>query len=85
VTVGKGPNGLAVDEATGTVYIGLMYHGSEPVANALGRLLDNGFVTTVLPPVPVPGGITQPRAVAVDDTRVYVGDGIGRQVYAGNL
>jgi YVTN family beta-propeller protein len=73
ITVGSGPTGLAVDEATNTIHVALSNWSFEPYVNALGSVYDSGTSTIVHPPVPIPDR-TQPRAIAVDDTRIYVGN-----------
>jgi YVTN family beta-propeller protein len=71
ITVGPGPTGLAVDEATNTIHIALS--NFDPSVNALGTVYDNGISTVVYPPVPIPER-TQPSAVAVDQSRIYIGN-----------
>lgn len=73
ITVGPGPTGLAVDEATNTIQVALSNWSFEPFVNALGTVYDNGISTVVYPPVPI-ADRTQPRAIAVDENRVYVGN-----------
>ncbi len=73
IIVGAGPTGLAVDEATNTIHVALSNWSFEPYVNALGTVYDNGISTIVYPPVPIPDR-TQPRAVAVDESRIYIGN-----------
>jgi hypothetical protein len=65
---------MAVDAATGTVYVALNYHAGNgtPDVNALGRFTDTGSAVTVHPNVPIGPGVTQPNDVTFDAGRVYV-------------
>jgi YVTN family beta-propeller protein len=73
VDVGPGPTGLAVDEPAGTVYLALDNRSYQPFVNALGVVTDTGVTATARTPVPIPGS-TLPRAVTVDQNRIYVGN-----------
>ena len=78
VQVGKGLGGLAVDEATGIVYIAMTHRSSAPQFTALGRVRDTGAVRTVLPQIDLGDPGNQATDVAIDPARdrVYVG-GLG--------
>jgi DNA-binding beta-propeller fold protein YncE len=78
VKVGKGLGGMAVDEASGIVYIAMTHRSSEPSFTALARVKDNGTVRTVLPQVDLGDPGIQATDVTLDPgrNRVYVG-GLG--------
>ena len=78
VQVGKGLGGMAVDEATGIVYIAMTHRSSAPNFTALGRVRDLGAAQLVLPQVDLGDPGIQASDVALDPTRnrVFVG-GLG--------
>jgi len=76
VKVGKGLGGMAVDEATGTVYIAMTFRSAEPAFTALARVVDNGATRTVLGQVDLGEPGIQANDVALAKGRVYIG-GLG--------
>jgi hypothetical protein len=76
VKVGKGIGGMAVDEATGIVYIAMTFRSAQPSFTALARVQDTGAVRTVLGQVDLGDPGIQATDVALAGGRVYVG-GLG--------
>lgn len=78
VKVGKGLMGMAVDEATGIVYVAMVHRSSLPQFTALGRMRDTGRTRTILPQVDLGDPGTQAIDVALDPLRhrIHVG-GLG--------
>ena len=69
VQVGKGLGGLAVDEATGTVYVTMSSRGAGNDFAKLGRVRDNGATRSVLPSLDLGDPGVQPVDVAFDAQR----------------
>jgi YVTN family beta-propeller protein len=81
IPIEAGPQGMAVDEATGALYVALSVRPGQthaPLA-ALGTVIDDGVAPPqVLPRVDLGDPLTQPSDVAIDreSGRIYVG-GLG--------
>jgi hypothetical protein len=72
--IGAGPQGLAVDETTNTLYVALANHATPPFVSGLGVVIDVPAQRLILPVVPIlPVGIDWVD-VAVDPARdmIYV-------------
>jgi YVTN family beta-propeller protein len=80
IPIDAGPQGMAVDEATGALYVALSVRPGQthPALAALGTVIDDGVAPKVLPRVDLGDPLTQPSDVAIDreSGRIYVG-GLG--------
>jgi YVTN family beta-propeller protein len=80
IPIDAGPQGMAVDEATGALYVALSVRPGQthPALAALGTVIDDGVAPQVLPRVDLGDPLTQPSDVAIDREagRIYVG-GLG--------